>query len=156
MKYLVTLLRRWLERRDIFHYWDGRTFRCADPFVIYRGLSTHPEFDWETDPKMLSVADPAVVLEVSARLAKAVRDVFGLPAVEQGGLTELECQSLLAQFGRYKLHVKKNIRPSLTPSVSSASDQELSATKSGSDCTSTETDKTCNSPISSLRESAGD
>lgn len=149
MKYLAALIRRFVERRDIFTYWNGRRYRKADPFAIYRGLATHPTFDWEADPPMLSVPDIDAVLEASLKIATAIRDVFDIPPVDQGGLTERECADLLKQYCAYQYAVKKNIKPSPTPSVPTAEATSESATRPNSGSTSTENVKTSDSPTTS-------
>ena len=105
------MLRNWLRRRSqtrrraVFRYWDGRRYSCADPLQVYRALSTHAEFDWSTHPKLVDEEDhDATVLTVST-----MREVFKVPAFEDGGLTEAECIALLVDYVAYLTRLKKKV-----------------------------------------------
>lgn len=143
-RWLATLIWRtfFLRRtRDIFSYWDGRKIQWADPLDIYRRFATHSTFDWISAPKRLDLPDEKIVLETSAQMADAVRDVFQLRSFHHGGLTEKECHQLFWQFLAYTSEVKKNsspppISPQSTESMEPA-DLEMIPPSFNTDCSST-------------------
>lgn len=155
MRFLSALFRRLTEHRGIFVYWDGRKYRRIDPLAAYRGLATHSEFDWEATPRMLEVPDEREVLLASQLLAQAMRDVFRLPPVEQGGLTERECRVLLGKFVKFCGRVKKNTATSPKSPTSTVCPTDDSATKSSSDSGSTVPDRDTGTPGTPDRESSG-
>lgn len=97
-------------RRSIFRYWDGARNRFADPMAIYRALQQHPRFNWDVHPALIDCGD----LDALALTAEAVRTAFGIAPVEQDGLTEAECVTLLAAFVGYLEALKKNGSPTPT------------------------------------------
>ena len=133
------LKRKWRNRgRAIFRFWDGTRERVADPLVIHRALMAHPEFNWETTPALIDVDDQRVASDALCVTAAGVRDAFGIPSLESGGLTEAECVQVLIRFNLFLDGVKKNIGspPTSQPATGSAS-SETSTTKPASGCGST-------------------
>lgn len=133
------LKRKWRNRgRAIFRFWDGTRERCADPLVVHRALMAHPEFDWEKTPVLMDVDDQRVASDAMRVTAAGVRDAFGIPSLESGGLTEAECVQVLILFNLFLDRVKKNIGspPTSLPATESAF-SGTSTTKPASDCGST-------------------
>lgn len=102
--------------RNIFRFWDGRENRRVDPLKVWTSLATHPTFELEVHPKRVDLPgrDGAEALQVCVR---AVRDVFRIDEMEDGGLTDEECFALLDRFGNWLTALKKNgnPRPTLPP-----------------------------------------
>lgn len=123
-------------RGDSFAYFDGQRKRRADPFATYRRLKSHPSFDWSSDPAtaQAEIANPdETSFESFDRTVAAVRDVFGVPAFEAGGLTDEGCVFLLAEFGDYVADEKKNgNRPPTLPPSTERESSGGSAAPSGS------------------------
>lgn len=89
-------------------FFDGRRWRSADPLAIARAFFTHPSFDWDETPELLRTGVATVQLEAFRVIGVAVRDVFGIRPLDQGGLSDRECLDLLAEFRQYLGDVKKN------------------------------------------------
>lgn len=104
---MINLLRRWLFNRNrfIYRYWNGQRIVVGDPMVLWRSLQANENYR-EDDLKLLTVED--LRLKVIERLAGVVKDVFTIPPVDQGGLTELECIEELARFLDYSGVQKKS------------------------------------------------
>jgi hypothetical protein len=100
-------------RRAIFKFRDGRRRRRADPLAVWRRLWTDAEVNLERD--LQDAFDPDLPdtesLAAMKNLADLTRRAFALPTFEQGGLTEVECQNLLADFLTYMASVKKKVQP---------------------------------------------
>jgi hypothetical protein len=128
-------------RRAIFKFRDGRRRRRADPLAVWRRLWTDAEVNLERD--LQDAFDPDLPdtesLAAMKNLADLTRRAFALPTFEQGGLTEVECQNLLADFLTYMASVKKKSSPPLmqSPPTDSPSSVGVSPTKSKSDSSST-------------------
>jgi len=85
--------------------------------VAFRTLRDDKEFRAEVHPHLVDVGDEEAV-QVTLR---AIRRTFGVTAYADdlaGGLTELETLELLGDFYEFIDSVKKNTRPSQTPSAS--------------------------------------
>jgi hypothetical protein len=113
--------RAWNRERAIFRYWDGARWRWIDPFLAFRRLADHPEFDWEKDPALIDFADQRTASGCADRTVRAVREVFGIPAFDgsrgtPAGLTEAELIALLVAFTAYVTDAKKNTGPPATSS----------------------------------------
>lgn len=155
--FLQSIKRKWLRgRKQIFQFWDGQSWRYADPMVIVRGLQDHPTFNWERDPVLVSTGD----LSALKVCADAVRDVFGVTPFDGStgkGLTEGECLGLLSEFSAYLGAVKKNGNPSPTPSGPTEPESSATATEPTTSVTSdsslTSTDKEPVSPSVSPKQS---
>ena len=96
------------DRRGLFSFFDGRRYRSVDALTAARSLFAHPRFDWDETPGLLRSGVASVQLTAFARIGETVREVFAIPPVEAGGLTELGCADLLAAFQDHLGNVKKN------------------------------------------------
>lgn len=155
------LLRLWIfilqalgfNPRGLFIFWDGRRYRRVDPMVIARNLwaaqvakEVSPgkfepmPFESLESLKLVKSAVGTKIQQGYAEIAEAVREAFELRHFENGGLSENECQLLLARFEDYLGDVKKNGSNSPTGSDSTNASPDGSATNSNSDSGSTSTD----------------
>ena len=96
------------DRRGLFSFFDGRRYRKVDALTAARALFSHPTYDWDETPGLLQSGIATVQLTAFARIGEAMREVFSIPDMEAGGLTELGCADLLASFQDHLGHVKKN------------------------------------------------
>lgn len=94
--------------RGLFQFHDGRRWRQVDPLVVARGFWTHPSFDWDETPRLLQSGNSSIQLQAFQSIAGAVRDVFCVRELSEGGLCEQECLDLLSSFRQYLGDVKKN------------------------------------------------
>jgi hypothetical protein len=141
--WLWLLTRLGFDPRGLFVFFDGHSWRTVDPLQIARALMTHPTFDWDETPQLLTSGQSVVQLDAFGRIALAVREVFEIQPVERGGLSERECLELLTDFRTYLGDVKKNgslfpISPASTARRSS--DEMPVPAKPDSDCGSTPTE----------------
>lgn len=102
-----------LREREIFVYFDGQSHRRGDPIAIYRGLKDDPQFNLDVHPGEAEDGD----LEAIGIMAGAVRRVFGVKAIDEGGLTEMECADLLRSYLDYTGSLKKNSDTPPTPQL---------------------------------------
>jgi hypothetical protein len=125
-------------RRDIFNYWDGQRKRSIDPLVAYHRMIAHESCRVRDDLATVDLSsrkpdDPALAAEAWAateRVQQMIRDMFGVKVLADGGLTQYECDDLLADFLNYMERVKKKRNPSPPPSPSTESPSSArSATK---------------------------
>jgi hypothetical protein len=104
-----------LKERNIYRYTNGSKEVAADPLVIQRRMAQDPDFDAETDLKLLSqVSNPDECLKAFERLVTAGRRAFGVGEFReengvQTGLLDEEVCELLADFSSWQLELKKNI-----------------------------------------------
>lgn len=157
---LFRWLQQWRERRrlrgrGLFHYWDGRRTRYADPALLWRKLLNHPEMNFET---MVPLAEQGHEPEATI-VNKALCEVFDVrpwDEASQAGLTCWEVMHLVSQFDEYVLALKKNTSPSQMPLPLSAypsstgPDSPAEPTSSSADCspTSSESSDAEDSPSS--------
>lgn len=145
------------KERILYRYFDGEKLVRADPQVIYRSLmdiapelsidinvSNSPSKDWK---KATLAAD------------RKIRELFGIKAVTEGGLTEPELYDLLYHFYRYCEHIKKGSSPlptSLPKAGGSIPSSEASApiTSNSSVSGSTAAASSSAAPEPSVSESA--
>ena len=155
--------RRWREanRREIFVFWDGVRTRRVDPWAVYRATREYPDFSWDiTIPMLTGEVIPGDTNDLASRskamghAASCARSVFNLPSFEDGGLTELECLSLMLSFDSYCFGVKKNGNEKQSSPSSVESPQE--ATKECSESGSTGTPSEHGELSGSQRESRGE
>ena len=126
---------RWLKnlfaRRDgfgykpndkrIFPYFDGTRWRKGDPLVLHRALLENKSTELAFDPGVAAIPNLEGMKAVG-RLAKAVRESFDVPPVEKGGLTEIECLLLFAEFGKFIQQLREDAGPlAYSPGPSPAS-----------------------------------
>lgn len=100
----------------LFRFWNGTKFVSADPFVLLRKLVNTDKCDIDEDLKKLKIPDPKIVTNTISNIAEGVREIFEVPAFENGGLTELECVQLVMEFMGFTERVKKNGASSLISS----------------------------------------
>lgn len=158
-------------QRMIFEYWNG-SFMCrADPIVLFRNLRNHEEFNIDAHLSRSDMLDPfcsvknPIAEEAYGLCVKAAREVFNIPALEEGrgrwGLTEQECVALLKAFLNYALDLKKSFSlmqtnsESIPPQSFSSQLPQLppeNDTKPIADSTSTSCDPASGSPPTSETE----
>jgi hypothetical protein len=113
------------EDRLIFNYWDGKEVVRVDPIVLYKKMQEKgPEMsiDIKVAHSMSKDANTA-----HSSLVKKIRDIFGVKAYEEGGLTELETTQLLDHFLLFCHLLKKNSSPSPTSPTETSSPSEPSS-----------------------------
>jgi len=146
--WLKSLFRRH-DSREIFSFWDGVRERRADPITLYRGLSSHKDYNLENDIPATVEGDPTA----HALTVRVVREVFDVPgwSEDSPGLTERETVELLWQFDGYLESLKKSTnltlisRPAMEPPPS-----ESSLTSSESDSGSTSHEAKSDKPTECL------
>lgn len=143
--------------RQIFFYWDGKSQRTADPIVLFRGLLIHPDFNREKDFGLLESGDDVLCTEAMERISHVVRDVFGIPLFDDGGLTVAECLGLLTGFYAWCESQKKSgsgqqTSPQNTESPSSGMQSSRGTASSGS--TSISAENTCGAAPQTCLQSA--
>ncbi len=106
------------KERRIYAYWDGQKQVKEDPAVLYRKfLDVAAELD--VDFKIAtSISKDA--RQGQERALAAVRKMFSIKPLNDGGLTEDESFELFSHFLNYNESLKKNLKPSRTSSVSMA------------------------------------
>lgn len=121
------------KERNIYRFWNGERMVGADPLVISRKLTTFPDFDFETDLKLLQLAtseDPELIkqsLKAMDRWAAAARHAFKIKEFElqedgsEVGLLEDEIAELILDFFTWLGEVKKNTLTTPTPQNSTES-----------------------------------
>lgn len=108
--------------RGIFHYHNGRRYCSADPMDLMRRLwaaqvdyrephspSVMQPFETEKATALIGSGEGDKIQRGYAIVAEAVHQVFSVDSLENGGLTEEECLSLLVRFEQYLGDLKKNI-----------------------------------------------
>lgn len=102
------------KERDIYHYFDGKDVRVADPLPIYRKMKdviTDLEVEFKVAASGMQGADEHYTSAVNR-----IRGIFNLKSFSEGGLTEMECVTLFRHFFNYAGGVKKKLPQSSTPS----------------------------------------
>lgn len=97
-----------LDPRGIFAFWDGRRWRYADPMVVARRLWSIPEFDSDKSRELIASGVGTLIVQGFEEIGDATRTAFGVRSAESGGLTDIECDRLLARFELYLGDLKKN------------------------------------------------
>lgn len=106
-----------LNPRGLFRYYDGRRHRRGDPMVIARRLwavkvmkesGDNEPFESLESLKLVKSGIGTKIQQGYAEIAEATRYAFELRPFESGGLTENECEKLLADFEDFLGDVKKN------------------------------------------------
>lgn len=142
--------------RGLFAYFDGQRIRHVDPIVIARELwsvkikqsekipdvnglpnvssltmtMAVPElpFDAAESRKLIATGIGTQMAQGYDEIAQAVRIAFNVRPLNAGGLSELECSTLLDRFEDYLGDVKKNGsgKPIKSPSTDSLPEDEFS------------------------------
>lgn len=106
--------------RMIYCYFDGQQEVAADPLLLYRSMmDVGPELSINIKVANSPMKDAGAA---HVKMLEQIRGIFGVRPYEQGkgGLTEHETVSLLDHFLLYCSSIKKNMKPSVTSSVSPA------------------------------------
>lgn len=103
-----------LDPRGLFAFHDGRRWRYVDPMAVARALWSIPDFDSTKSRQMINSNVGTLVAQGYQEIAVAVRQAFQVKAAEDGGLTEVECDTLLFMFELYLGELKKNGSPTQT------------------------------------------
>ncbi len=106
--WLMTRMGR--DSRGLFLFWDGRSWRTVDALECAREFLSLSDFDWDDTPSGLDSAGGTAITQLHAvkGIAKAVRQVFHIKSVADGGLTESECLEVFWNFRTLLGLVKKN------------------------------------------------
>lgn len=126
--------------RGIFRYHDGTKWRLADPIAVQRACDLHPS--WIPKADLGLMCQPGRMGQQAAqRGIEALREIFGIPPLEQGGLTEEEIWEVWIAFCDFLGELKKNSK--MPPIGSPPTDggqigSDPSITPLSSDCGSTE------------------
>src|SRR5688572_5596938 len=102
--------RRRLAKRGIYRFWDGETWRYADPLRIWQGLFLHPTLNLERD---LPFVDTGVEPQTSNTLG-AISEAFGVQRFDSAtkrGLTAWEIVDLVDTFFAWLELQKKSTSP---------------------------------------------
>lgn len=100
------------KERNIFKYHNGEKVVGIDPFLVQKKMGLNEECDFETDFKLLELADKTS-LEAFDRLVKAARVAFNIKDFSvddndaETGLMDLEVMELLVDFGNWVGELKK-------------------------------------------------
>lgn len=120
--------------RLIYRYHDGERDRRGDPLELLRRLTGREGLSLEVDAKLATGATPEAP-KALGRLVDAVRDVFGVKSLDQGGMTEAECLGLLFHFMQYIAEVQRDFSPLPTsPPPTDSPAANGSTTPVSSDC----------------------
>ena len=112
------IIERWKRRRRessrlLFSFWDGRQTRNADPYRLWRELSSYPTVNIvEAAPLVDEGQEPE-----TTQVVTAIADVFGVTRWDettQTGLTDWEILNLLGNLDQYLLAIKKKYSPGPT------------------------------------------
>ena len=120
--YLFVLQSLGFDPRGIFRFYDGRKYRNCDPMVLCRRLwnvemeqRDNPNlkcpvlpFDSDKSRKLIRSGVGEQIERGYAQVAQAVREAFEVKSLDEGGLTDVECDELLNRFEIYMGDVKKN------------------------------------------------
>ena len=112
--------------REIYEYFDGIQKRQADPLVLYRKILENDHCNLRDDLAAMADGD----WEALDRIIRLIRETFGIKPLEEGGLTQYECDELLGDFLHYITIVKKKRKASRTRSPRSASESSTESAKS--------------------------
>ena len=141
--------------RNVFRYYDGKKYINADPIVLVRrmwsvnlyqydvpGMNEGPEtpFDSVKARDLIATGDSDKVQKGYSIVSRAARYIFNVKSLEEGGLTEVECDELLDRFENYLGDLKKSINLMPT-SVTSTEETEENSTNSSLDSGSTSIEK---------------
>lgn len=126
MRWLTVWLRmrRMKREREIFRFWDGKKTRAADPLEIWLALKNDPEFNYDTTPGFVDAGDTEAIKVTIG----AIRRIFGVKTLEQGGLTSQECLELLAVYFLYEESLKKSTSEPATPQSPTGSESSDKST----------------------------
>jgi hypothetical protein len=129
-----TLTRWWRARRArgervLFEFFDGRSFRRADPWQVYRAITNDPHFDFENHmPFVLEGQEPE-----STHCLECVCRAFSVARFDgRWGLTDHELLALLDTFLVFCEDLKKKVntgpissRPMASTSSTGPADQPV-------------------------------
>ncbi len=161
---MLTRFRIWLLQllgfnpRNLFVYFDGKTWRTADPLVATREFMTFPGFDWDEVVAQLEKVPALEQLHHIGNIARVVRKVLSIPEHADGGLTEIQCFDLFGSFRNMMGAVKKNgnLFPTSQTSTESTLLEDLPfPTKPGGVYSSTSTDPSAEKPGSPEEQTSG-
>lgn len=106
------------DERGLFRYYNGVRWRVVCPITAWNCLFRSQTFSFEKHIPMLQIAEER--LEAAQATAEAVREAFDIPDLNDGGLSTLQCVTLLNDFLAWMEVQKKNSNPtpiSPTPTI---------------------------------------
>jgi hypothetical protein len=113
------------KERLIYSYFDGKNIVHADPISTYKRLmAVGPELSVRIK---LANSPSNAAGQAHEELLRDIRKVFGVKALDEGGLTEIETVDLLDHFLIYCARVKKKQNPWPMPSTPTAASPTTSA-----------------------------
>lgn len=98
------------KERLIYSYWDGQRQRQGDPLALVRSLTSVDGVSLDIDAKLAAGSTPDAP-KAMGRLIDAVRTVFGVKPLDDGGLTEAETLALLYHFLEFIQEVQADALP---------------------------------------------
>lgn len=113
--------RKWRQRRRaIYHFFDGHTWRTADPIRLFREFQHHERF--RMDEEWMALVDGQSEPETTCAL-DAICEVFNVRRYDEGsGLTDSELMDLWADLIGWLHDLEKKNNPGLTLSDATASE----------------------------------
>jgi len=123
-------------QRQIYTYWDGHTWRRADPMDIWIQLQEHPEYNAEVHAPLVDAGDTEAI-QVTC---EAVRDVFGVADYDPEGGTGLTLGEQIGLLTDYYLYLEEQKKtaaswrtsPSSTAGSTSSPSSERTTTDTSS------------------------
>lgn len=106
------------KERLLYKYFDGMKTITADPMVLYRRL-----MEKGTDLSLdMQVASSMSKDRFKARVSmiEKIRFIFSIKSLEEGGLTEAECENLIDHFVSWCENLKKKLNQSQTSPIATS------------------------------------
>jgi hypothetical protein len=139
---------------EVYRYHDGKRSIRGDPMAILRRLAMDDNFDIDREIK-LSAIPGKPGFQAYDRLMSGIRAGFEIPPCKEGGLTDVQCAALLADFQGW-VQKKSDDMPPSPPSVPDTPDSPDGPVpmQSSSDSSSTTQEQSPSSPCPSSPVSA--
>lgn len=124
------------KERLIYSYWDGERNRKGDPLELLRRLNGYEGLALKEDAQLAFGSTPEAPRALG-RLVGAVREIFGVKRLDDGGLAEAECLGLLVQFLQFITEVQSDAAPLPSSAPPTAGPEAPSTTAASRDSGST-------------------
>lgn len=133
----------WRQKRDIFTFWDGKRKRSIDPMPAFFAMGSDDECHPPRDLPLADTGDREAWLKVQGM----ARRMFGIKTLEDGGLTEDEINTVLAQFLVFITVLKKKLaRSRMQWALTAGAQPEESITQPDAESCSTSTESKSDEP----------
>ena len=140
-------------RRQIFKYWNGKSYSRIDPLLVEERLEDHEQFRPDVHPRGAAEGD----LDSFNICVDAYANAFGVHVFDgTSGLTRGELFGLMSSFDLFMWTLKKSTRGSQMPAQSTDATSPKSSegtTSVTSGCGKTQCDKNCEDPQMCATES---